>query len=208
MLGFLFGFNARIGRLQYFLASVALAIFMTMMIFAIAFSAVHGSPGLHASAREILLSQLKWPLIAVGAIFVLMSFMLQSMRFRDIGWDPVCVIPGWIALVGIDKLIATKFPALSIGHEHHGTIVGAVVNFALVMALVFLAQRQRRRCAVGIPPARNPRRRIAPPGRRFGTARTYQRGAIRSPDILRHSADGVSTVCIPFAEPMPISPSC
>jgi uncharacterized membrane protein YhaH (DUF805 family) len=98
MLGLVFGFNARIGRLQYFLGSVALAIFITMVIFAIAFSAVHGSPGLHASAREILLSQLKWPLIAVGAIFVLMSFMLQSMRFRDIGWDPVCVIPGWIAL--------------------------------------------------------------------------------------------------------------
>jgi hypothetical protein len=137
MLGLVFGFNARIGRLQYFLGSVALAIFITMVIFAIAFSAVHGSPGLHASAREILLSQLKWPLIAVGAIFVLISFMLQSMGFRVIGWDPVCVIPGWIALVVIDKVIATKFPALSIGHEHHGTIVGAVVNFGLVMALVF-----------------------------------------------------------------------
>jgi uncharacterized membrane protein YhaH (DUF805 family) len=137
MLGFLFGFNARIGRLQYFLGSVGLAIFMTMVIFAIAFSAVHGSPGLHGSAGEILLTQLKWPLIAVGAIFLLMSFMLQSMRFRDIGWDPVCVIPGWIALVVIDRLIATKFPALSIGHEHHGTIVGAVVNFGLVVALVF-----------------------------------------------------------------------
>jgi uncharacterized membrane protein YhaH (DUF805 family) len=137
MLGFLFGFNARIGRLQYFLGSVGLAIFMTIVIFAIAFSAVHGSPGPHGSAREIMLSQLKWPLIAVGGIFLLMSFMLQSMRFRDIGWDPVCVIPGWIALVVIDRLIATKFPALSIGHEHHGTIVGVVVNFGLVMALVF-----------------------------------------------------------------------
>ncbi len=103
MLGFLFGFNARIGRLQYFLGSVALAIFMTMVIFAIAFSAVHGSPGLHGSARAIVLSQLKWPLIAVGAIFLLMSFMLQSMRFRDIGWDPVCVIPGWIALEQADR---------------------------------------------------------------------------------------------------------
>jgi uncharacterized membrane protein YhaH (DUF805 family) len=137
MLDFLFGFNARIGRLHYFLGSVGLAIFMTMVIFAIAFSAVHGSPGLHGSAREILLSQLKWPLIATGVIFVLISLTLQSMRFRDIGWDPVCVIPGWIALVVIDKLIATRFPALSLGHEHHGTLVGAVVNLGLFLALVF-----------------------------------------------------------------------
>ena len=137
MLGFLFGFNARIGRQQYFLASVGLAIFMTIMIFAITFSAIHGSLGLHGSAREIVMSQLKWPLIGVGAIFLLISFMLQSMRFRDIGWDPVCVIPGWIALVIVDGLVATRFPALSLGHEHHGTIVGAVVNLGLFLALVF-----------------------------------------------------------------------
>ena len=137
MLGFLFGFNARIGRLHYFLSSVGLAIFMTLVIFAITSSAIHSSGGLHGSATDIVLSQFRWPLIATGAFFVLISLTLQSMRFRDIGWDPVCIIPGWIALVVIDKLIATKFPALSLGHEHHGTIVGAAVNLGLFMALVF-----------------------------------------------------------------------
>jgi uncharacterized membrane protein YhaH (DUF805 family) len=142
MLGFLFGFNARIGRLQYFLGTIALAIFMTMMIFAIVFSAAHssvgphGSVGLHGSTREIMAS-LKWPLIGVGAIFLLISFMLQSMRFRDIGWDQVCVIPAWIAVVVVDGLVAARFPALSIGQDHHGTIVGAVVNLGLFLALIF-----------------------------------------------------------------------
>jgi uncharacterized membrane protein YhaH (DUF805 family) len=135
MLGFLFGFNARIGRLTYFLSSIGLAIFMAMVVLAIVFSAIHGSSGLHGSVREILLSHAKWPLIGTGAISLLISLMLQSMRFRDIGWDPVCVIPAWIAFVIIDTLIATKFPNLSVGH--HGTIVGAVVNFGLCMALIF-----------------------------------------------------------------------
>ena len=63
--------------------------------------------------------------------------MLQSMRFRDIGWDPVCVIPGWIALVIMDQVIATKFPAVSLGHDHPGTIVGALTNLGLVLALTF-----------------------------------------------------------------------
>ena len=135
MLGFLFGFNARIGRLAYFLSSVGLAIFIAVLVLAIVFSAMHGLPRLHDSAREILLSRAKWPLIGAGAIYLLISLVLQSMRFRDIGWDPVCVIPAWIALVIVDKLIATKFPNLSVGH--HGTIVGAVVNFGLYMALIF-----------------------------------------------------------------------
>jgi uncharacterized membrane protein YhaH (DUF805 family) len=133
MLGFLFGFNARIGRLQYFLNSVALAIAMTIVIFAIAAATYRGMPkGVPASY-----DQLGWPLLAVAAIFILLTFTLQSMRFRDIGWDPVCVIPGWIALAVIDHVVATRFPAWSIGHEHNGTIVGALVNLGLFLALAF-----------------------------------------------------------------------
>ena len=35
MLGFLFGFNARLRRLQFFLATIAVAILMTAICFAI-----------------------------------------------------------------------------------------------------------------------------------------------------------------------------
>lgn len=133
MLGFLFGFNARIGRLHYFLSSVALAIAMTIVIFAIAAATYRGMPKGVAASYD----QLGWPLLAVAVIFILMTLSLQSMRFRDIGWDPVCVIPGWIALAVIDHVIATRFPAWSIGHEHTGTIVGALVNLGLFLALAF-----------------------------------------------------------------------
>jgi hypothetical protein len=66
-----------------------------------------------------------------------MTFTLQGMRVRDIGWDPVCVIPGWFALLIIDKLVASKIPAWSFDHDHNGTMVGALVNFGLILALTF-----------------------------------------------------------------------
>ena len=63
--------------------------------------------------------------------------MLQSMRIRDIGWDPVCVIPAWIAILIVDKVVAGKIPAWSLDHEHNGTVVGGLVNLGLVLALMF-----------------------------------------------------------------------
>jgi hypothetical protein len=59
------------------------------------------------------------------------------MRVRDIGWDPVCVLPGWFALLVVDKIIATNIPAWALDSQHHGTLVGAVVNFGLMLALTF-----------------------------------------------------------------------
>jgi uncharacterized membrane protein YhaH (DUF805 family) len=133
MLGFLFGFNARLGRLQYFLATVALAIVMTAICFAIASHFLQNGP------RGTLQSEsmMGWPTMAAVAFFGLVSFMLQSMRIRDIGWDPVCVIPAWIAILIVDKVIAGKIPAWSLDHQHNGTVVGGLVNLGLVLALTF-----------------------------------------------------------------------
>jgi uncharacterized membrane protein YhaH (DUF805 family) len=121
MLGFLFGFNARLGRLHFFLATIALAVVMTAICVLIAMSgAVHRIP---AGTRPTL-EQLTWPMWIATGFFVVATLTLQSMRFRDIGWDPVCVIPAWIALLAVDKLVATKMPAWSLGEGHHATIVG------------------------------------------------------------------------------------
>ena len=38
-----------------------------------------------------------------------MTFTLQSMRIRDIGWDPVCVIPAWIAILIVERSSRAKF---------------------------------------------------------------------------------------------------
>jgi uncharacterized membrane protein YhaH (DUF805 family) len=133
MLGFLFGFNARLGRLHYFLSTIALAVVMTAVCFAFASYAIQNTPkGMDPSANLI-----GWPVIVSVVVFLWITFTLQSMRIRDIGWDPVCVIPAWIAILIVDKLIAGKIPAWSLGQEHHGTIVGALINFALFLALTF-----------------------------------------------------------------------
>jgi hypothetical protein len=59
------------------------------------------------------------------------------MRFRDIDWDPVCVVPAWIALMIVDYVVAMKFPHLAMGQEHTGTIVGGIANLVLTLALLF-----------------------------------------------------------------------
>jgi hypothetical protein len=66
-----------------------------------------------------------------------MTFTLQSMRIRDIGWDPVCVIPAWIAILVVDHVIAGRIPAWSLGQDHDGTVVGALVNLGLFLAMMF-----------------------------------------------------------------------
>ncbi len=133
MLGFIFGLNARIGRLHYFLSTIGLAIVMTGLCVLIALAAYHANP--HGTALSF--ETVKWPVIGVAGLFIIISLTLQSMRFRDIGWDPVCVIPGWIAVLIIDFVIARKFPGLALGAEHHGTALGAVVNLGLSLALLF-----------------------------------------------------------------------
>jgi uncharacterized membrane protein YhaH (DUF805 family) len=134
MLGFLFGFNARLGRLHFFLATIALAVVMTAICFLIAMSGGVHTPTVRT--RPIF-EQLTWPMLIAAGFFVVATLTLQSMRFRDIGWDPVCVIPAWFALLAVDELVATKMPAWSLGEGHNATIVGGLVNFGLLLALTF-----------------------------------------------------------------------
>ncbi|MGO8912502.1 MAG: hypothetical protein ACLQDM_24685 [Bradyrhizobium sp.] len=132
MLGFLFGFNARLGRLHFFLSTVALNIAMAVVGLVIANHAIHQSPKVQL-AEELT----TWPVIVAVVVYSWASFMLQSMRVRDIGWDPVCVIPAWIAVTIVDHAVAVKFPAWALGHGHHGTTVGAMVNLAFILMLTF-----------------------------------------------------------------------
>jgi uncharacterized membrane protein YhaH (DUF805 family) len=134
MLGFLFGFNVRLGRLHYFLATIGLAVVMTAICFGIASYFIQSVPHGMLSPESLMKS---WPTIAAIVFFGWMTFTLQSMRIRDIGWDPVCVIPAWIAILIVDKVIAGKIPAWSLGQDHNGTVVGALVNLVLFLALMF-----------------------------------------------------------------------
>jgi uncharacterized membrane protein YhaH (DUF805 family) len=155
MLGFIFGFNARLGRLHYFLATVAAAVAMTVMCILLALSLFHTVPH-----DQLSYETMKWPVIGLGALFFLITVMLQSMRIRDIGWDPVCVIPVWMALTAIDFAVARKFPGLSLGAEHYGTVVGGLLNLGMTLALLFWPGRDFDGSA---PDGAEPRRRPDPP---------------------------------------------
>jgi uncharacterized membrane protein YhaH (DUF805 family) len=133
MLGFLFGFNARLGRLNYFLSTIALACVMTAICYAVASYVYQSNPRILQESAVLA----TWPVIAAGLGFLWATFTLQSMRIRDIGWDPVCVIPAWIAILIIDRLVAGKIPAWSLDRDHNGTVVGALVNLGLILALTF-----------------------------------------------------------------------
>jgi uncharacterized membrane protein YhaH (DUF805 family) len=134
MLGFLFGFNARLGRLLFFLATIALAIVMTVICLAIAMAVIGTSSPSMIRPEDLVKS---WAIIAAMVFFGLATFTLQSMRIRDIGWDPVCVIPAWVALMVVDHMAAARFPAWAMGQEHQGTMVGGLVNLGLLLALTF-----------------------------------------------------------------------
>jgi uncharacterized membrane protein YhaH (DUF805 family) len=134
MLGFVFGFNARLGRMHFFLATLVLALVMTAICFAIAAVLFHEMPrGYRPTAADLI----TWPMIAAGLFAAWVSFNLHAMRIRDIGWDPVCVIPAWIAIMLVDGMIAAKFPFLSAGDHHRSTGVGLLVNLVLFGALLF-----------------------------------------------------------------------
>lgn len=134
MLGFVFGLNARLGRLHFFLASVALAIVMTAICFAIAMAVLRSTSPSAIRPEDLTRS---WAIIAAIVFFGVATFTLQSMRIRDIGWDPVCVVPAWFALMIVDHVVAGRFPAWAIGREHQATAVGALVNLVLMLALMF-----------------------------------------------------------------------
>jgi hypothetical protein len=133
MLGFIFGLNARLGRFHYFLATIAVAVAMTVMCALVAVALFHTVP----RGAQLSFDMMKWPVIALGTLFCAISFTLQSMRIRDIGWDPVCVIPIWIAILVVDFAVARKFPELSLGPEHYGTAVGGLLNLVMTLALLF-----------------------------------------------------------------------
>jgi uncharacterized membrane protein YhaH (DUF805 family) len=133
MLGFIFGLNARLGRLHYFLITIGVAVLMTGICFVIARQIFQGA----ANGVPPSIDSFKGPALVVGIVFMAITLTLQSMRIRDIGWDPVCVIPGWVAILIIDMMVAKKFPGLSLGAEHHSTAVSALVNLGLMLALLF-----------------------------------------------------------------------
>ncbi|WFU77337.1 hypothetical protein QA645_22535 [Bradyrhizobium sp. CIAT3101] len=140
MLDLVFGLNTRLGRLQFFLATLVLAVVMTAICFVVAMSVLRNVNSANIRPDDLLKNG---GIIAAMAFFAIATIELYSMRFRDIGWDPVCVVPAWIALMIVDYVVAMKFPAYALGQEHTGTVVGSIANLVLTLALLFWPSRDR-----------------------------------------------------------------
>lgn len=133
MLNYIFGFNARMGRLAFFFCTLVVGFGFAMLVYGI-------TGNVPSSGRmDVLLAQASnSPALIISFYGMLVAcFMLQSMRVRDIGWDPVCVMAAWIALIVLDKAIAGRFPEYALTYQHTGTVVGALANAALNLALLF-----------------------------------------------------------------------
>jgi hypothetical protein len=133
MLNFVFGFGARLGRLHYFLSTIGLAVVITIISFMLALYVVRHSP----KGSSFSFEQHALTAICATILFLWATINLQSIRIRDIGWDPVVVIPAWFLVLVVDALVATKTPAWAIGDGQHETIVGATVNVAFFGVLLF-----------------------------------------------------------------------
>jgi len=151
MLGFIFGLNARLGRMQYFLSIMGLAVVMTGICFLMARESFDAAANGIPPSIELI----KGPAIIVGIVFLLVTLTLQSMR----------LIPGLFVVLMVDMVVARKFPSLSLGPEHHGTAVGALINLGLLLALFFWPSAHDEE---QMPTLNEPRR--VDPARSSGTA--------------------------------------
>ena len=130
MLDAVFSFRGRINRIQYFLGGLGLAFTVTV----IAVVAIVGLVGARGVAG-IMQAMLPLALVAlvVGPVYLWVAFSLQARRFRDMGWNPLYVIPGWI-VAEVAVRIAT-FGAASLMMD--GLVVTMVINLFMSACLLF-----------------------------------------------------------------------
>lgn len=138
MLDMIFGFNARIGRLMFFMGSIALNVVNLALAIPLAYYLYKQGAAGHMPAS---IWSAGTPVYAFLGFSLLGYFMLSSMRVRDIGWDPIIIIPTWIAITVADHLMASHLPGLAaqFGNSSmsHGTIVGGLFNLAMTLVLLF-----------------------------------------------------------------------
>lgn len=137
----MFGFEGRIGRLHYFLFSMLLLV--AIVLLALVLAGLLIPTGDAARAAPSPLGRLVVIAAILVPLFLWFSFALQAKRFRDIGWNPLYVIPGWIAFTVLDKCASILFPAFALGAGKNlavmgnGTVAGLAVNLVMGGCLLF-----------------------------------------------------------------------
>lgn len=138
MLGFIFGFNARLGRLAYFLYSLAFGIVIGAIVVAGAVVAYrHGMLKPESFSPRSVSPLSLIPILLIGLLVLWGAICLMSMRIRDIGWNPGYVIPIYLLVIGVDTYISLKMPGLAFHQGKSGTVFGAALQFLFGLTLLF-----------------------------------------------------------------------
>lgn len=127
MLHNILGFGGRMGRLEYFLASLALGFLVMMLVVALVAGFMpqlgHGERGQMPRGLMIILLGIVLP------IYLWFGLAFQAKRFRDMGWNPIYWIPGSIAACVIIMLLSPFAPGLA--------LIGGLFNILLGLCLLF-----------------------------------------------------------------------
>lgn len=130
MLAAIFSFRGRVNRLQYFFGGTGVGVFVIVLFAALL---IGKSPQEMAGVAPLIVL-LIIP-VALGSTWI--SLSLQARRFRDIGWDPVLVMPLWFVALIVDKAFLPGFPHLSAVQMAGPSMFGILLNLALSCALLF-----------------------------------------------------------------------
>lgn len=125
MVAIVLGFGGRMGRLRYFLWSLGLAAVLTAVTMALVMGAMGGGE-----------DALMGVVLVVAPLAIWGNAALMAKRFRDIGWPPLWMLPGWVCFGIIDARVAQEMPALAAG-DNGQTVVGMLVELGLILALLF-----------------------------------------------------------------------
>ena len=134
MLDVVFGFGGRLNRLQYFMGGVALAVAAGLPMGLIA-GYVMANRTTTAGVGGLLLAGLA--LLVIIPFFLWIILSMQARRFRDIGWNPVLVMPALFVVALFDQLVARAAPVLAFSKLSHQTPVGLLIGLASSCALLF-----------------------------------------------------------------------
>jgi uncharacterized membrane protein YhaH (DUF805 family) len=123
MLTAVFSFRGRINRLQYFLGSLTIGATLALLA-AMLISFTQLAP----TARPSLTMALDAVFLVLAAPLAIWSAAsLQARRLRDIGWEPMIVIPMWVGV-----LLLAGFAAQA---EVSQTALASLISLALLACL-------------------------------------------------------------------------
>jgi uncharacterized membrane protein YhaH (DUF805 family) len=166
MLTAVFSFRGRINRLQYFLGTLVIGgvlALLAAMVISFTELAPTSRPSL-AMALDAVFLVFAAPLATWCAV------SLQARRLRDIGWEPLVVMPMWLGILALGAIAASAGLALS------QAPVASMISLAMLACLYGWPGRRNgvtslcdgRMMALGSSPALAPiRRRGFSPNRRW-----------------------------------------